>query len=415
MVDVLRAAIVNRQELPDEPIEIELDDVTVAIDLHLAALAREDARATGLRHNQARAVFAAAVVDALTRQATDLIDPDLHDMLGPDIHAELAKDPRVDAAVERLWPALTPERLLRELFSSPSRLAVAYASRLHRPVGDAWTVSDVALLDEAADLLGPLADEEVTDDGALEYAKGVLEILETDEDPWEEGLMRAVDLVSAEQLAERHVERDNRSLAERAAADREWTYGHVVVDEAQELSEMDWRVLMRRCPHRSMTVVGDLAQRGSPAGAPSWDAMLDPFVAERWAHRRLTINYRTPAEVMDLAHRVLPDVEAPISVRHTGVRPWVRRAVDLSKAVREALDEVQEGTVAVIAPPQVRLDVPVAVLTPRAAKGLEFDHVIVVEPGLIERPSDLYVALTRATQRLGVLHTAELPASLRVE
>jgi len=118
---------------------------------------------------------------------------------------------------------------------------------------------------------------------------------------------------------------------------------------------------------------------------------------------------------MDFAHRVLPEVEPPISVRRTGVRPWVRRVVDLSKAVREALDEVREGTVAVIAPAEVHLDVPVAVLTPRAVKGLEFDVVIVVEPGLITSPSDLYVALTRATQRLGVLHTTELPASLRVE
>jgi DNA helicase IV len=112
---------------------------------------------------------------------------------------------------------------------------------------------------------------------------------------------------------------------------------------------------------------------------------------------------------------VLPEAAQPVSVRRTGVRPWVRRVVDLSKAVREALDEVRDGTVAVIAPPEVRLDVPVPVLTPRAAKGLEFDVVIVVEPGLIKRPSDLYVALTRATQRLGVLHTTELPAPLRVE
>ena len=97
----------------------------------------------------------------------------------------------------------------------------------------------------------------------------MLDILDTDEDPDGE-LLRAVDLIDPTQLAERQEERDHRSLAERAAADREWTYGHVVVDEAQELSEMDWRVLMRRCPSRSMTIVGDLAQRESPAGARSW-------------------------------------------------------------------------------------------------------------------------------------------------
>ena len=128
----------------------------------------------------------------------------------------------------------------------------------------------------------------------------MLDILDTDEDPDEETL-RAVDLIDTETLAERHEERDHRSLAERASADREWTYGHVVVDEAQELSEMDWRVVMRRCPSRSMTIVGDLAQRESPAGARSWAAMLEEYVPSRWTYRQLTINYRMPAEIMEVA------------------------------------------------------------------------------------------------------------------
>ncbi|HEV2782105.1 MAG TPA: ATP-binding domain-containing protein [Actinophytocola sp.] len=439
MVDVLAAAVADRQELPMDPISIELDDVTVSIDWFLAAKARDEARATGLRHNQARAVFADAVVEALTRQAVDRIDPeqydildpeiqaqlaadpladgdaDLYDILGPDIRAELAKHPQLAAAVERLWPALTPERLLADLFSSPARLAVAMAgSALYRPAGDAWTVSDVALLDEAAELLGPVQRaERAPEQDPVEYAEGVLEILDTDEDPDSE-LLRAVDVLTAERLAERHVELDHRTLAERAAADRKWAYGHIVVDEAQELSEMDWRVLMRRCPSRSITIVGDLAQRESPAGARSWGAMLEPFVADRWAHRRLTINYRTPAEIMEVAARVLPGVQAPESVRWTGERPWFRRVaqVELAGAVRRAVEAAGDGTVAVIAPEKVRLDVPATVLTPRAAKGLEFDEVIVVEPGLVESPADLYVALTRATRRLGVLHTTELPRHL---
>jgi DNA helicase IV len=438
MVDVLAAAVADRQELPDDPIVVELDDVTVSIDWFLAAQARDEARATGLRHNQARAVFARSLLEALTRQAVDLIDPekyevldpeiqaqleadplaggnpDLYDMLGPDIHAELARHPQVDAAVERLWPALTSERLLADLFSSPARLAVARAgTALHRPVGDAWTVSDVALLDEAAELLGPVErSEEESGPDPVAYAEGVLEILDTDEDPDEE-LLRAVDVLDAEQLAERHVELDHRPLAERAAADREWAYGHVVVDEAQELSAMDWRVVMRRCPSRSITIVGDLAQRESPAGARSWGEMLEGFVPRRWAHRRLTINYRTPAEIMEFAAPVLPDVVSPVSVRRTGVRPWTRRVApdELAAAVKRAVEEAGPGTVAVISP--IPLDVPATVLTPRGAKGLEFDEVIVVEPGLVEGPSDLYVALTRATQRLGVLHSTELPSALR--
>jgi DNA helicase IV len=295
---------------------------------------------------------------------------------------------------------------------------VVACSRLYRAVGDAWTVSDVALLDEAAELLGPVdavdSAGQAAEREALEYAEGVLEILNTDEDPDEE-LLRAVDLLAAEELAERHEERDHRSLAERAAADREWAYGHVVVDEAQELSEMDWRVVMRRCPTRSVTVVGDLAQRESEAGARSWETVLRPVVADRWVRRELTINYRTPAEIMEVAARVLPGVRAPVSVRRTGVPPWTRRVppADLERAVKEAVAGAGPGTVAVIVP--AGLDLPGPVLTPVGAKGLEFDEVIVVEPGLIDRPADLYVALTRATQRLGILHTGELPAALRVE
>src|SRR6185436_4239329 len=93
--------------------------------------------------------------------------------------------------------------------------------------------------------------------------------------------------------------------AERAAADRTWTYGHVIVDEAQELSEMAWRLLMRRCPTRSMTLVGDPAQTGDEAGCGSWKRILDPYVGDRFELVRLGVNYRTPAEIMDVAAAVL--------------------------------------------------------------------------------------------------------------
>ena len=118
----------------------------------------------------------------------------------------------------------------------------------------------------------------------------------------------------------RFEERDTRDLAERAAADRDWTYRHVVVDEAQELSEMDWRVLMRRCPHRSFTVVGDLAQRRSVAGATSWDTMMEPYVPGRWVYRSLSVNYRTPAEIMTVAAALLAEFAPGSSRRSRSVR-----------------------------------------------------------------------------------------------
>ena len=438
MVDLVRAAVANRQEVPFTPIEVELDDVTVEIDDFTAAKARERARTSGRLHNRAQEIFRDALILELAEQAVDRIGegwldaretPDLAGDLAADVRRELISSDALDAAVEQLWPRLSPQRLLAELYTSPDRLAAIGAPKsFYRDRGDAWTVSDVPLLDEAAELLGAFESDEEAEQSRREqeaYARGVLDILDTDEDPDEE-LLRAVDIIDPTQLAERQEERDHRSLAERAAADREWTYGHVVVDEAQELSEMDSRVLMRRCPSRSMTIVGDLAQRESPAGARSWAAMLDEYVPNRWTYRQLTINYRMPAEIMDVATSLLSTMDSaaqpPKSVRSTGVPPWSRWAPepDLAQVVTEMVarmeEEIGEGTVAVIAPDGSTLNVDALLLPPRATKGLEFDGVIVVEPATImdgpAGPADLYVALTRATRRLGVVHTKALPDCL---
>lgn len=183
---------------------------------------------------------------------------------------------------------------------------------------------------------------------------------------------------------------------------------------------MDWRVLMRRCPGRSFTVVGDLAQRRSAAGATSWEAMLKPYVASRWDYRPLSVNYRTPEEIMTVAAALLeefaPGVQPPESVRSCGVRPWSRKVTDdeLAGAIDEFVSEEadREGTSIVIGPPSVPGTVPAS-----QTKGLEFDAVLVVDPQriLADGPrgaAELYVALTRATQRLGVLHRDPLPQAL---
>ncbi|HWM07034.1 MAG TPA: helicase, partial [Actinophytocola sp.] len=430
MVDVLAAAVADRQEIPTEPIEIELDDVTVEIDADIVTRARARARASGVRHNQARPTFRDSLLLDLAEQAVDRIGgdwldarevPELGSDLVADVRSELARSRELSVAVNLLWPRLTPYGLLVELYGSHERLATAgegvlspaEQEALFREAGSDWTVSDVPLLDEAVELIGPLTRE----DGVAErlrraerrYARGVLDILDTEEDPDGE-VLRAVDLIDFESLAERQEERDHRSLAERAAADREWTYGHVVVDEAQELSEMDWRVVMRRCPSRSMTIVGDLAQRESPAGARTWASMLESYVPSRWSYRQLTINYRMPAEIMEVAARVLaemdPSLQPPKSVRHSDVRPWSRRATPgslartVAEAARAEAAAVADGTLAVIVPDGLTLDVDVPVVTPRAAKGLEYDAVIIVEPQRVlaaepSGPADLYVALTR--------------------
>ncbi|ONI82975.1 helicase [Actinosynnema sp. ALI-1.44] len=435
MVDVLAAAVADRQAALETPYEIELDDGSVWLDQDTATVARDRARATGLPHNQAQGVFREAVIDVLTRRVVERIGGDwlrpgevdgLIEDLTADVRFELAGNAGLRAAVDELWPLLTPERLLADLFSSRTRLACAVhdeddRAALYRPVGDAWTVSDVPLLDEAAEFLGAYPVRRRERDG-VEYARRVMRMLELDrEEQDEEFVLRAEDLLDPESLAERHDERDHRELAERAAADREWTYGHVVVDEAQELSEMDWRIIMRRCPSRSMTIVGDLAQRRSPAGAVSWATMIDRYVPGRWTYRELTICYRTPAEIMRLASAVLAEVNPilrpPVPVRRNGIEPWTRLVdpAGLAAAIDEATRVPDGGSVAVIGPDG--LDVGRAILTPGQAKGLEFDTVVLVEPQriLAARPhgaADLYVALTRATQRLGLLHTEPLPAVL---
>ncbi len=434
MLDVLKAAIADRQRLPEEPVEIGLREAPLRIDAAVAEWARDEARASGLPHNEARATFVEIITYVLTERALGRIgrgwltrdDKAAWERLRAELVRELEEDDRFTATIDELWPVLTPETLLASLYESEERLTAAGGDPvLHRADGTAWTVSDVPLLDELVDLLGP---DKPADDTAererkaqAEYAARVLDSLVGRADSMDdEDHLYATDLLYAEDLAERFVEVDTRDLAERAAADRDWTYRHVVVDEAQELSEMDWRVLMRRCPGRSFTVVGDLAQRRSPAGATSWNAMLDRYVPGRWVYRSLTVNYRTPAEIMAVAAALLaefaPDVQAPESVRATGVRPWSRKVTDdeLAAAIEEfERDEAgREGTSVVIGPPGVPGTVPAS-----ETKGLEFDAVLVVDPDriLAEGPrgaAELYVALTRATQRLGVLHRGPLPTAL---
>lgn len=434
MLDVLHGAIADRQRVPEQPLPIDLADTSVRIDAETAEWAIQEARASKQPHNDARAVFTDVITWVLTERAIAKIgrgwltrdDRAAWEHLRAELLDELSDHEKFTTALDDLWPMLTPETLLAELYTSHERLQAAGGDRaLWRAEGDAWTVSDVPLLDELVDLLGrdkaadQAAEQERREEAA--YAAGVLDLMTSREDMMDdEDRLMAQDVIGAEDLAERFTERDNRDLAERAAADRDWTYRHVVVDEAQELSEMDWRVLMRRCPSRSFTVVGDLAQRRSVAGATSWDTMLKPYVPGRWIYRPLTVNYRTPAEIMAVAAALLaefaPGVTPPESVRATGVEPWARRVTpdELHAAIDDFIREeaAQEGTSVVIGPP----DVPGAV-SASETKGLEYDAVLVVEPEriLADGPrgaAELYVALTRATQRLGVLHLGPLPKAL---
>ncbi|MEU7693153.1 DUF2075 domain-containing protein [Microbispora sp. SCL1-1] len=459
MADVIARAVRERQRMPRTPVEIKLDKFTLKLDRQTLEAARSKAGRSRRPHNQARAVFVRHLLTVLTRQAArHLGRGNLDDADFADLREDLRTEEPVRVALNRLWPYLTPQQLLIGLFTDRDRMAAAGLDGPERDLllrepprpgekaGETWwSPADVPLLDEAAELLGDIDEgvlraarrAEQEREERIAYAREVLELT---------GL---ADIMDAERFAERQqAEETYLTTAERAARDRTWAFGHVIVDEAQELSEMAWRMVMRRIPSRSMTIVGDIAQTGSAAGAASWARVLDPYVAGRWREEHLSVNYRTPAELMEVAARVLelvgPDLKAPESVRETGERPWALRVAGLAEAgpviaAEAAPGVLGEGRLVVVAPAGMTedvgtivrgavpgaatgpgpaaLDAPVAVLSVTEAKGLEFDSVIVVEPGRILResprgPSDLYVALTRATSRLGVVHVDELPEVL---
>lgn len=455
MAEALAMAVRDRQVLPEPgaPLIIRHDDGDLILDWEIAYEARQAARETLLPHNLARPHFAFRIIDALTAQLTERIGADPYggpNFLGPDDIAQLGKgvavSKAVHSAVDELWPPLTPEGFLGDYLAEPVYVPEDDAAAIRRAPGDGrWTPADVPLLDEAAELLGvddsaEQAAAEAERQERIAYAQGVLELSRGSEsfefEDEESEVLAAHDIIDAERMAERQEEADHRSAAERAAADRTWAFGHIIVDEAQELSPMAWRLLMRRSPTRSMTLVGDPAQTSEEAGVGSWEKILGPYVGDRFEHVALKVNYRTPAEIMELAARVLrahdPSFEPPASVRSTGEVPWMRDAGDdLAGAVARAVVELtpEEGRLAVIAPRALHQEIaaplegvtagtepdlthPVVLLDPRQAKGLEFDHVLVVEPALFGT-SDLYVALTRATQCLGIIHREKLPEALR--
>jgi DNA helicase IV len=425
MVGLIARAVKSRQRVPAGPATIAVNGDRLTVQPTVLAQAIARAQASGKPHNEARVVFVTQALDRLTeqfvrqlRQAGRAIDDSDIALLREDLRASY--DMRV--LLNTAWMPLSAEKLIQDLYARPQWLAeithrwpARQRALLKRPREAPFTISDVPLLDEAAEVLGAMAVQ--SDAGRHERdaqrRRDVENARQAIRNAGVEGM------VSAEQLADNFADAgaDGSTTADRARSDRTWTFGHVVVDEAQELSAMDWHVLLRRCPSRSITAVGDLAQRSAPAGAQAWADVLAPHLGSRWTYRTLTVNYRTPAEIMALAAAVLaefaPDLQPPESVRATGEDPWQRTvpATDLAAEVRKAVEaevaQLGRGTRAVIAADVDGLaGLPAQLHTPVSAKGLEFDAVVIVDPERIRahNPADLYVSMTRATQRLGLLH-----------
>jgi DNA helicase IV len=362
----------------------------------------------------------------------------------------LRRRPEVREALERMWPVLSGPELVNDLFGFRALVRSAAEgildeeeqNLLHRPrahdaARSAWTDADVAVIDEADALLGPVeaARPRVRrrrggDGEALEAAQSVVEEL------------RLTGSISGANLLARYGDPNDGESNE---VPELRTFGHVLVDEAQDLTAMQWRMLARRCPSGSMTLVGDPGQASRPAALADWNAilpLLPHHIPPRFA--TLSVNYRTPVEIMEVANRLLsaasPTVEPSRSVRSTG--EWPRfLAVAPDAVVTEATAvaghaSTRGGKVALIAPaalhadlvarlsdlgasadPAVALDSPIAVLDATDAKGLEFDHVVVVEPAALVSTDRaglrlLYVTITRATKTLAVVHADPLPEAL---
>lgn len=421
MVTILKRAVQAYETVPDAPVRLTFDGVPVDATPQMVKAARTRARRSRRPHNQARAHFAEHLTQLLAEALARRIGEDplggtnlLSDADVDQLHDDLADDPQVQRLIDAHFPELEPVEVLDALLTSQDAIAEVAGdyddytrAALYRAPGSAFSHADTALVDELAVLIGTVDPEEQRRKEEEEWrelvaeAEGALDVLassestDNDDDQFEAEILSAADVIDAETLASRQRETDTRSTAQRARADQTWAYGHVIVDEAQELSPMEWRMVFRRCPSRWMTLVGDTAQTSSPAGVDDWTAALDPFVGERFRLHELTVNYRTPKEIADYAAEILahidPQAVVPQAIRASGVP--VQFVPDLEALEHRA---AREGLTAVIDAENVG-----------DMKGLEFDHVVVVEPGKIIEASpqgwqDLYVAVTRATQTLTV-------------
>lgn len=463
MTRVLQQAVRDRQRVPGRDLTVGADGVGIPLGREAVLRARDRARSTRKQHNVARKLFVTDLLNELARAEARVLGRPFDEEDLPYARERLWAEPGVRQALDSLWPPLTPQELLSGLLGSARAIRSAAGSVLDQSERlllsrqehpSRWTVADVPLLDEAAELLGTDNSADLAASRAQARARALeekyaREVMQITYDASSGLSLADLGMVDAETLAAWN--RDSGpvlSTADRAAADRSWAYGHVIVDEAQELSAMAWRMVARRNPARSMTVVGDVAQTGSPAGATSWKDMLTPLAGARWREERLTVNYRTPAEIMAVAANVLasvsPGERPPESVRSEGVPPRAAAvpagglAAGVAALARADLADIggpDGGRLAVIAPDALipalaaaipeavrgdrpeSLDAAAALLTVTQAKGLEFDRVIVADPAGILAQSengghDLYVAITRATHRLAVVHEGELPASL---
>ncbi len=454
---ILREAVRLIPRLPDRDQVLQVWNRRVTLRIKDVQEALSRARRSGRPHNVARESFAMGlmellagrlIVEAGDASSTADIDPD-------DLRTWMSEiRDSVDArrAINLAWMPTQAPAFLRKLWSRPDLLAQANRKAgtplsvedlnlLYRTQDEPLTISDIPLIDELEELLGTL-------DLASAQKRRAEEQREKEERERANEALKATGLgggiVTADMLMRQTQEAPSlRPLAERARADRSWTYGHIVIDEAQDLSPMAWRCLLRRCPSRSMTVVGDLDQKRGHRRPNSWKQALGPAARAFNEEFVLSISYRTPRALTRIAQAVMAQHGTPVlypmeavrdvpdcyQVSHTHKDTLKECVSQIVSAMEERLDREEgegKGRICVIVPDAQAqlwhadesgasaLDQRVSYLTAAGSKGLEFDSVVVVEPGAIldQGSGDLFVALTRATHDLHAVTTTQLPRGM---
>ncbi|WP_425453757.1 HelD family protein [Corynebacterium choanae] len=461
MVTILTEHIRSYQRIPEDTISFLADSLQVSLTPAMIKAARTRARRSRKPHNAARAIFADQLIEAAARDVAHRLSADPlggPDLLGEgdiaELFDEIAEHPTTQQHIDALWPILDPVQVVDDLLTSTT--AIAHAARaydqetrsaLYRADRQVVSTSDTALIDEVAHRIGapdPYQLQQAQQQAwrqQIADAEDALDILQSSQntdldDESEAEILSAHDIIDAETLAMRQQTQDHRTTAERAQADYTWAYGHVVVDEAQEITPMEWRMILRRCPSRWMTIVGDTAQTSHPAGIDDWAETLGPAMGNRLTVLGLTVNYRTPQSIVDFAAPLAAELtdEPPATAIREGRYPVTRigDAHQIPSWITTRLQDDPHRQVAVIVPDKdfasitETLTGAQSTLSPAArartvvcqvdaVKGLEYDHVVVVDPTAIAQQSsqgwnDLYVAYTRATQSLAVVGDIPHPA-----
>ncbi|MFE7594491.1 RNA polymerase recycling motor ATPase HelR [Kitasatospora sp. NPDC057512] len=414
MVRAIEKAVRFYEEPPAEGMEV----TTHWADLWLSAEDWSDAFDApdpGTPHNEARE----QIWEELATILMDKLDEDAG--VSPELfRRSLRQDRELVETLNRAWPLIDAADLVGDLWSVPAYLRMCapwlapeeVRGLQRKDAPQAWTVSDLPLLDAARQRLGdPEADrrrhrrEAAAAAERARMADVIGDLLQADDDG--EG---AVTMLRGRDLQDTLV--DETALPGADPEPLAGPFAHIVVDEAQELTDAEWQMLLLRCPSRSFTIVGDRAQ-ARHGFTESWQERLERIGLDRTTVASLSINYRTPEEVMAEAEpairAALPDANVPTSVRSSGI-PVVHGSVAELDAVLDGwLAEHAEGVACVIGAPGFEARPRVRSLTPELSKGLEFDLVVLVDPeafgGGVEGAVDRYVAMTRATQRLVVLRS----------